>query len=415
MKLLHKTTRLYLLFSALMLAVTGCVLYVLLTQIIEAEITEKLLVNKERIVRQLKAGKAVPSLPPVIEIEETETQSPDTFFIRNTALFDPEEGETEPFLEVRCFESINGKTYVITLRQVVLEPHDYLNSIGLVLAVGLALLLLGLLWQNWRISKIIWQPFFENLEVLKHFKVQNEQPERLSETNVSEFRELNVAIEKLTRKARSDYRSLKEFTENASHEMQTPLAVIRAKLEEALQSPKLTEQQARQLETANSAVQRLARLNRSLLLLAKIENHQFPEMEAVSVLSQINQQNTNLEDFIKEKQLTLKMEVKGEAIVKSHPVLMETLLSNLLSNAIRHNVTGGEIEVVLSENLLVISNTGASSGLPSEQMFERFRKSNGQEASVGLGLAIAKTICDNYGWELNYHHESGRHIFSVVF
>lgn len=194
MKLLQRTNRIYLLFSALLLLIADLLLYYMMTSIMDEEDTEKLYLNKLRISRQLAEGKTVASIPPVLEIEELDGPQKEQQYTKTVTMFDPEEGEDELFREVTSIETIHGKTYRITVRQVILEPHDYIDSIGVALAIVLIMLLLGLLLINRLISRKLWKPFYNSLEILRKFSVQSDVPIEFPVSNISEFNELNEAL-----------------------------------------------------------------------------------------------------------------------------------------------------------------------------------------------------------------------------
>ena len=413
MKLLEKNNRIFIRFMALLLLFGSVLFYISVNWIARSEIDEKLEVNQLRIISLLSAGQPAPQFAPIVEVEILSKKTTAIEDFSDMLIFDPMEGEEEPFRQLVSEVEINGNFYRITNRAPLLEAEDLMLAIGCCAAALTLLFFAG--WFNHRSARAIWLPFRQNLDTLKKFSLaQNEQPTLVS-SDVDEFEELKTALQQLIDKGRSDYRNLKEFTENASHEIQTPLAIIQAKLEDALQSPNLTEEHAQHLETANNAVLRLSRLNRCLLLLAKIDNHQFSSEEQVSISNQLKQQSIQLEDFIKEKKLTLNMDLQADPIVKVHPILVETLLSNLLVNAIGHNVEGGDVGVVLNKKSLTISNTGMPLDVPSGQLFERFKKGDASPGSLGLGLAIVKSICDNYQWKITYQLNGERHLFSLFF
>ncbi len=415
MKLLQKTNRIYLLFAAVLLFITGILLYFIFTRIVKTEITEKLIINKERISKELADGKNVPSLPPVITIEELPSGSPVKLSIKDTLLFDPVEEDIELFHEIASVENINDKTYRITLRQVILEPHDYYNSIGFVLLVTMCMLLVCFLFFNWRISKKIWKPFYKNLETIKKYAVSEQEKIVLISSNITEFSELNTAVENFTDKILSDYRALKEFTENASHELQTPLAIINTKLESFLQSEELTNEQADQIQSAYSAAIRLTKLNRSLLLLSRIENHQFTDTETVYLKDIVEKQLYIFDEFIKSKELKVSLNLNSDLLLLVNVFLIETLISNLIGNAIKHNFAGGNITIDLNENIFSIINTGKTTAVKPEQLFQRFKKADQASVSPGLGLSISRKICELHHWRIGYEQEGELHIIKVNF
>jgi signal transduction histidine kinase len=382
---------------------------------IEEEVIEKLLVNKQRILEKLEIGEPVPQLPPWIEVNELSENQKSTIIIKDTILYDPIEKEPEPFIEVTSIENIGGKSWRITLRQVILEPQDYWSTIGISLAVVLIILLSGLFIVNRFISRKLWRSFYQGLSYLKNFSLQEVKPIALEPSSISEFKELNEAIIKLTEKVRSDYYALKEFTENASHEIQTPLSIIQSKLELLVQSPNLEENDVEQLKSALSGTQRLSKLNQSLLLLTKIGNNQFPETQTVSLSQAIEKQIINLEEFIHAKNLTIEKQLIPDQTVTANDLLVDVLLANLLSNAIKYNSVGGIIRIKLQDHVLSVSNNGKQLSVAPEKMFERFKKADSSFDSLGLGLAIVKEICEINSWRVSYSVQDGWHILKVTF
>lgn len=412
MKLLEKNNRIFIRFMALLLLLGSILFYVSVNWIARSEIDEKLEVNQKRTINLIDEGQLPPQFAPIVEVKILPKKSTTTEGFSDVQIFDPEEGEEEPFRQLVAEVEIKGAIYRITNRSPLLESEDLILAIGNCTA---ALVLLLFVWMYSRSSQKLWEPFHQQLQAIKGFSVSQNEPLTLASSEITEFEELKTALHELTEKGRSDFQNLKEFTENASHEMQTPLAIIQTKLEDTLQSSDLTEEQARHLAVANDAVLRLTRLNRSLLLLSKISNHQFIGEKPVSISRLLKTQVNQLADFIKEKKLTLRMDLPEDVLVKAHPTLVETLLFNLLVNAVRHNVEGGTIDVTLTNQSLNISNTGHSLDLPSDQLFERFKKGAASQESLGLGLAIVKKICDVNKWGIEHSYQNGVHRFSVSF
>lgn len=415
MKLLQKTARTYLVASTLALAVAGLLLFQTMTAVIQKEITEKLWVNAERVAAQIRSGAAVTPLPPILVIDTLRHSVEKGWAASDTSIYDAVEGEQELFRQLHSTRYIGGVPYRITVRQVILEPHDYYGSIGLTLVLILAGLLLALLLINRGISRRLWRPFQQNLRSLKTFSVESKAPLALRSSDIDEFTELNAALRQLTEKARADYSALKAFTENASHEMQTPLAVISSKLETLLQSDTLAEEDARLAVTAGTAVGRLSKLVETLLLLTRIQNGQFAERSGVSLEEAVKAQLAIAEDFIREKALTVRADLDKDAEITANPMLLDILLSNLIGNAVKHSRHGGEIDVTLDGPALTITNTGAPLAVDAASLFDRFAKADASSKSLGLGLSIVKTICDGAGWRCSYATEGVRHQFKVFF
>jgi signal transduction histidine kinase len=273
----------------------------------------------------------------------------------------------------------------------------------------------GLLWINQRISKKIWQPFYSTLERMKNYELNKHNSFGQIPTPVDEFKELQSAIKNLTDRNYVVYQKQKEFTENASHEIQTPLAIFRGKLELLMQTQPLSEEQASLISAMEEVNLRLSKLNKSLLLLSKIDNNQFPQIENLS----LNEITKSLTDQFRPnaelRKITVDENIDGIQTIRANKTLIEILISNLLSNAIRYNIEGGELRIGLCQNILSIENSGNGGVVQTNKIFERFYKSGNHAGSVGLGLAIAKEICDLYKFDLTYSNSGKFHLFKVEF
>jgi len=276
-------------------------------------------------------------------------------------------------------------------------------------------LLGGLYYLNQRISKVIWRPFYDNLNALKSFSLHNERGIELQDSGIFEFKELNQSITELSKRVKSDFNLLKSFTENASHEIQTPLSIIQVKLEEALQLRDLPEHHAQLLNEAFSSTQRLSRLNRSLLFLTKIENQQFelsPLVAIPEILERVFEQH---EDVILAKGLSVDVVSTSPLSLSGNVFLIESLLSNLIGNAIKHNKEGGLIRISWSDADFTIANSGAPLSVDPMGLVERFAKADQTSPSLGLGLAISKSICEVHNWDMRYTAENDVHSIRIEF
>ena len=232
-------------------------------------------------------------------------------------------------------------------------------------------------------------------------------------TTIDEFDELNQAIISMSTRVKSDYKDLKTFTENASHELLTPIAVINSKLDTLIQTENFSPQQSKLLNDLYSAVSRLTRLNQSLLLLVKIENHLVEGNQVVDFRKSLEEILVQFEEIFQDKELKVSAEL-SEKELHASPYLIDILLNNLLSNAIRHNYKSGKISIKLNNDQLVIQNTGENMALEDEHIFTRFHKSSHSEGS-GLGLTISRQICENLNFTLNYSYNKPYHTFVLDF
>ena len=348
-----------------------------------------------------------------IKIEPFKNSGKDTIFYNS--YYDALDAEIEPYRELNASILIEGNPYTYSARINLVEKEDLMKSIAILFLVIISLLLIGLFVITKRLSINLWRPFYETLNQIEKFEIDKSNHPKFTETNIEEFNRLNNSIEKLITKNTSIYHSQREFIENAAHELQTPLAVFQAKIDTLIQNADFTQEQYKMLSSLNDSVSRLNRLNKNLLLLSKMENDIYNEKQTINLKEAIEKHFDFFTEQAKAKNLIIKTEMNEAVAVKSNPVLAEILISNLFLNAIRHNVSDGQVLVILSNHSLTFSNTGQSQNLVADKLFNRFSKSNPSEQGNGLGLAIIKKIADLNNWKISYSFANNFHSFSVAF
>jgi signal transduction histidine kinase len=215
-------------------------------------------------------------------------------------------------------------------------------------------LVIGLLIISRKISLRLWKPFRDTVDKLKAFNLNSQQQVDFQQTDTIEFHELNQSLSKLLEKNLAVYRSQKEFTENASHELQTPLAILKNKLDILLQYPDLSDEQYLLFEDMHKALSRSTRINRNLLLLAKIDNSQFDHSEKISMDSLVTQSIEVMQEHLELKQLRLQQEIQPSVLLTGNSSLTEILINNLLLNAIRYSNANDTIAVHLNQTSLTV-------------------------------------------------------------
>jgi signal transduction histidine kinase len=267
---------------------------------------------------------------------------------------------------------------------------------------------------NRTLSKRLWKPFYQTLDHLKAYELDKSESIPLETSGIIEFNDLNKAVSHLTERNRKVFLNQKEFIENASHELQTPIAIFQSKLDTLMQSPNLTQTEAETITDLESTAQRMARLNKNLLLLSKIDNEQFIDKEEIELAALIQSQVNSLQPMAQLENLRMITTV-DPVTIRANRTLIEVLLSNLLHNAIRYSPNDGDISIALHQKTLSIANAGQPLTLGFEKMTERFRKESSHPHSTGLGLAIIQKICDSCGYTLQYRYDEAKHTFSIRF
>jgi len=424
MRLLQLNLRSLLLYALLLVLISIPVSLYSIGEILKEEVDESLKLHRDQFVAHIKNFEYLDDLETDlhvldqltydISIKPLDDTVPTTELYQTLTIYDSIEHEERPVRLLSSGIVIKGRPYVLEIRMSLVENSDLVFAIGSVQIVLIALLALGLIFINRSLSKKLWKPFYKTLQQLKAFEIDKNEPLTTEATDIVEFNDLNKAVTQLADRNRKAFLQQKEFIENASHELQTPLAVFQSKLDVLMQSPSLKESEAATILELESTAQRMARLNKNLLLLTKIDNEQFSLREPVDVSTVISFVLSNLKPVadVQEIQVTTSL---TQLIVDANRTLVEVLISNLVQNAIRHTQSKGKVSITVTGKTLTISNTGQPIKMDAQKMFERFSKESNNSASSGLGLAIVKQISDTCGYDLHYEYASHEHTFTVRF
>ena len=396
--------------SIILLVVSAVALYLYTGSLLENEIEEELYSNKDRVEQLLIKDNNLKGIPPIMMVEKVRRSEKE--IIKDTLLYDPLQDEIELFRQLSGTKTIAGQNYRITVRAMVIESEDILFAIVFTFVTIIFLAFIFLFYINKSRNEKLWKPFFVNLDKLKDFSLKSGKPLQLNESDIVEFDDLNREMLSLTTKVQADYRNLKQFTEDVSHEMQTPLAIMQAKIETIINDQHINDNQFEQLSSLQSDIQRLKQLNKRLILLAKINNNQFTANEIVSINEVFDLAISNFHELT-----SVQIESKGASTINitMDRSLASVLCNNLLSNAVKHNLENHSIIVYFEENRVQVINSGTKALNNPNHIFDRFYKESKKSDSTGLGLSILKKICDYYGFTPSYRFEKNKHIFQIVF
>lgn len=407
-------------FIAIILLVTPVSMYISYTSIkkrLDNVEIERLKTVNNYVINQIKKGETPASstqgLPISINVLNGKNL-PAEPEILHTCLEDNGVSKNECKIQINSFASIDNKIYKISSYTYITATKEIMG--GMLIALFWKLLLItAIVFITARIlSKFILKPFHHAIDGLQKFSIQKKERLELLPTSTKEFKKLNEFLKTMTDKALEDYASVKEFSENASHEVQTPLAIIQSKIE-LLAETEINENQAILLTDIQNSIDKLSRINRSLILLTKLNNNEFLTNKELKFCTVEKETLCMYSDHLALKNITLNRNCEKNVYIKIHPTLAEILLSNLLSNAIRHNLEGGKIEINLTKKYLQVSNTGLAPDVPPNELFKRFKKSNQSQESIGLGLSIVKQICEVNNFAVHYDFANGWHSITVYF
>lgn len=333
-------------------------------------------------------------------------------------IYDSLEQEEEPYLQLETSLLIAGKNYKIDIRKSLVENSTLMFSTILMVLLMVLILSASFVIITRILSGRVWKPFYTTLDRIKKYRIGHTTGVALPKEKVEEFNELNTVFNKMIDQINKDYFIQKEFIDIISHEYQTPLSVISMNVELMAQDAQLDEEQIKKIQTITDSVYKLSRMNKALLLLSRIDNNQFQNISTVTLAAVINQQLKNFDDQIGDHDINLETVFKSDLNIEADKVLAEILIRNLIQNAIRHNINGGEIFIETLSKTLIISNTGKDmTPLPSHDIFQKFTKKSNTSDSIGLGLNIVKAICNSYGYTVSYtfNRERKHHTFIVYF
>lgn len=422
--LLSKTTKPFIIYVLIILVISIPAYYLVVDAIWKHELDEhndivarktasqinSLKLSEEKLIETIQLWNDVQPSTNIRKLEKNENLKDSIFIVEKPHDF----LHFEEIDRFRCLSKViylNKKPYRFNIETNIEETQETIFFISITTVFLFVMIVGGLLFLNRRLSKSVWKPFRETLDQLKTFSLNKQTKIEFSKTDVSEFDELNQSLTKLIEHNVSVYKTQKEFTENASHELQTPLAILKNKLDILLQNQDLTEKQYQIAEEMNRALSRSSRINKNLLLLAKIDNKQF-DSETFHLDEVLNQSLEILQEHFEQKNISVNTEISDNVKVNGNIGLTEVLINNLILNAIRHTSINGSILIRLSQSEFEVSNSGTDK-LNGDLLFKRFSRFSKDNNGSGLGLAIVQEICKSQNWTIDYRFENNNHIFSV--
>ncbi len=418
MKLIAKYNRVTIPIIIAILLISSVGYYFILHRILIYQLDKDLRIEQREIIQHINETGQLPETSDYkdqqISFQPTSLSSfKDAYSTQD--IYNKKEHENESFRRIDFLVSQDGQHYIATVKKSQQETEDIVRLILTITLFIIIILLLILFVSNRLLLSKLWKPFRNTLFQLDQFNFSSKNKITLQKTDIDEFKELNKTVLFMTQKVTKDYQALKSFTENASHEIQTPLAIIKNKVELLSQSENLAEAQINVLQRLNEAAARLSRLNQSLLLLTKIENLQFAQVDKINFSSMLNRYIDNFDELTEAKGLDISKRIMDNVWLMMNESLAEILISNIMSNAIKHNFDNGDITVELDTKSFRVSNSGPQPQGDTRELFERFKKESSAVDSLGLGLSIVKTITDIYRFSVNYHFREGQHVVEIVF
>src|SRR5690554_2370259 len=323
--------------------------------------------------------------------------------------------EEEPYRVLRTgFYTRSGNPYDLEIRTSTVEEDDFLINLAFSLLVLYIVIALSIMLINYIVLAKALRPFQLILTGLRNYRFGNVRSFTPANSQVKEFDDLEKHIIHMIDRNEQIFEQQKRFIENASHELQTPLTVTISKLDLLMQDELLGEEPLSKIAEAKQSLLRMVGLNRSLLMLSRIENRQYHHVETISFNKLMKHLLEDLSDLVQFKELKLELIEKREFAPPYNADLALILISNLLRNAIKYNVKGGVLRIHIGSDSIDIGNTSTGEALNPQYIFERFHKGAQDSQSNGLGLSIVKSIVDNYPTiTVSYSYQEDMHVFSI--
>lgn len=420
MKLIYRISLRLSLVLLPLIALWAVVFYFTMVDEINDEVDDALEDYSELIVIRMLSGELLPRMNEgsnnsytIAPVDENYAAAHPGIDYYDTEVYIPEKEETEParFL-VTIFQDGNGQFYELKVATPTFEKDELLETILWWVVWLYLLLLITVVGTTMWIFHNSMRPLYALLHWLDGYVPGHKTVPVPNNTSITEFRRLNTAAQQAVDRSEELLEQQKQFIGNASHELQTPLAVLGGRMEYMLDHAGLDEQTMGEVIQMQRTLGHIVRLNKTLLLLAKIDNGQFPENTDVDISAMIREQKELYDDIYEERDIRCDMHLTGSFLVRMNESLASVLVSNLIRNAYVHSEAGARIDIRIEGRTLTVSNDGVTP-LDGKHIFERFYQGSKREGSTGLGLALVKAVADSYGLCVGYRFGEEQHIFSV--
>ena len=422
MKLIHVLSLRLSVIKVVVFAFWAALFYFAVIDEINDEVDDSLEDHAETLIRRHLAGERLPSASNdtnnqyyLHEVPAAYADSRSHIRYEDSEVYIRQKNEFEPARTISyIFSDDDGRFFELMVYTPTIDKDDLKAAVAWWILALYAAMVLCTVAVNIVTLRRFMRPLQALLAWLGAYRIGGRNRPMPPQTDIDEFRQLGEAMERSFRRSEQAYEQQKLFTANASHEMQTPLAVIQSRLEMLLDDGGLTERQMGDVVKTLHTLQALARTNRSLLLLCKIDNGQFTNARPVSMEAVIGRLLADMQAVYAHKRIAVTTSADGDMTLTMDPSLASTLASNLLKNAFVHTCSGGSITISITPGAVTIANTGHDGPLDAQRIFERFYHSPQKASSTGLGLAIVKAICRLYGLGIAYSFEDGRHVFTLT-
>lgn len=405
----------------LVLGVWAVFFYIAMMDEVNDELDDSLEDYSEAIIIRALAGEELPSQNNgsnnqyyLREVTGEYADSHEDITYKDSMVYIVEKGETEPArILTTLFKDDENRYYELTVSTPSIEKDDLTDAIrNWMIFLYVALLIVVIAVNAWVFQRSM-RPLYVLLHWLDDYRIGNRNEPLKNNTQITEFRKLNEAAMRNAERSERLFEQQKQFIGNASHEIQTPLAICRNRLEMMMEDESLSEAQLEELMKTHQTLEYITKLNKSLLLLSKIDNGQFTETKELELNGLLKQYLDDYKEVYAYRKIRTEVVERGIFRIRMNESLATVLVTNLLKNAFVHNIDGGHIRIEITPDSFTFCNSGVGHPLDKERIFERFYQGTKKEGSTGLGLAIVDSICRLQGIRLRYYYENDEHCFEI--
>lgn len=400
----------------------GTLFYFAMVDEVDDEIDDALEQYANLIVERCREGRVLPALNSGSNNSYTIVPATDEdiaeFIVpkfKDCEVFIPEKNEMEPArVMTKIFTAHDGRYLKLEVATPTIDKDDLVETILLWSIILLAILIVAVIVVASLVFRRTLQPLYALLKWLEGYTPGEKYRPVPNDTQIAEFRHLNEAAQSAVERSEQQIEHEKQFIGNASHELQTPLAVIGNRVEYLINHTSPTEEQLTELLKIEQSLRHSVRLNRTLLLLMRIDSGQIGECEDVDLKMIVEEAVENCQEIYSERELVCRVSLPDNLYIYMNDSLARMLVTNLVKNAFLYTADAGHIDISLSDKSLVVINDGTNP-LDSERVFDRFYTRSSRTTGTGLGLAIVKSIAEHYNYHVAYSYVNGRHNFTIDF
>ena len=308
------------------------------------------------------------------------------------------EGEENEYRILTHHFSFGNEGYQLEIGSSLGEVNDLTFIIRFFIIIVLFIILLVTFLADTVYIEYLLKPFYKIIDT----KIRRvNEPEVFDHTPIKaksrDFRELDLVLNQMMDRIAELFKKEKQFISNVSHELLTPIALLKSKFENLLQNESLDENAFDKIAGSLKTLDMLKKIINNLLLISRIENNQYEANEEIDFHEIINDVEEDLQDRIEDKGIQFVNEMKNGIIFRGNKTLLHILIYNLVTNAIKYNKPDGSIIVsdgfMLNQYFISIADSGIGmSDFQIENIFNRFARVSSDQEGQGLGLAIAKSI-----------------------